>query len=112
MQALAQLGGTLLVFAFLQQLDDLDADRAGKRVAAEGGAVLAGLKDTKDVTAGGDRGDGNYSAAESLAEDVHVGLDAFVVDGEGLTRAAEAALDFVGQEQNVVFGAEAATPVR
>src|SRR5829696_5235305 len=51
-ETLAELAGALLVFAFLQQFDDFETDRASERVTTEGGAVLAGLEHVEDIAAG------------------------------------------------------------
>ena len=80
------------------------ADRARQRVAAERRAVLARLQHAEHLVRAGDRGHRHDAAAERLAEDVHVGHDALVLDGEVGAGAAEARLDLVGDEQHAPGG--------
>ena len=51
-------------------------------------------------------GHGDVAAGEGLGDDQDVGLDAPVLAGEHLARAAQARLHFVGNEEGPVFAAE------
>ena len=81
-------------------------DAAGERVAAKRGAVLAGLEGQHDLVArehGRDRVD---AAAERLAQDDNVRLDALVVAREHLAGACQAGLDLVRDEEDVALAAQ------
>ena len=105
-----ELGRGPLVRAVAQHVDDLDPDRAGERVAAERRAVLAGLEHAEHVAVRHHGRQRHDAAAERLAEDVHVGHDVLVLDGERRAGAAEPRLDLVGDQQHAALGAELAAP--
>ena len=75
--------------------------RAGERRAAEGRAVDPGLEEIGGVLADPHRADGE-AAAEALGHADRIGQDAGMLEGEEPARAADAALHFVEQEQQVV----------
>ena len=81
-------------------------DGAGERVAAEGAAMVAGVEDAEDLARGEDGGDGVEAAGERLANDDDVGRDVFVLVGEELAGAAEAGLNLVEHEEDVVLAAD------
>ncbi len=75
---------------------------AGNRIAAESRKMIAGLE------GGGDFGPGGESAqreavGDPFRGDQNVGIDAVVLVGKHLAGAAEAGLDFVGNEQDAVL---------
>jgi hypothetical protein len=74
--------------------------------------VLSGLEHAEDVATGRDRGHRHDAAAERLAHDVHVGLDVFVVDSEGLAGAPESTLDLVARKSTLCFVHRSRTPLR
>ena len=102
MQVGAQHPGALLLLAGGQQFHHGKADGRRQGVAPEGRAVLAGAEHAEDVPVADDRGDRHDAAAEGLAEQVEVRNDTHQVAGEGRSRAAEAGLDLVGDEQHIV----------
>lgn len=105
-QVVAELGGTLLVLAGAQHRDHLQGDRAGQRVAAEGGAVLAGPEHPEHVPVGDDGRDRDHAAAQRLAEDVDVRHDLLVLARERLPGPAQPRLDLVRHEQDVPLARE------
>lgn len=66
----------------------------------------AGLNDAHNLLAAEDGGDGVHAARDGLAEGDHVGLDASPLGAEHLAGAANASLDLVGNEDDVVLLAE------
>ena len=106
MQHLAELASPLLVDPGAEQPDDLAADRAGQRVAAERAAVLTRAQHAEHVAAADHGADRHDPAAERLAEHHQVGLRALVLPGERLAGAPEAGLDLVQHEQHVALGAQ------
>jgi hypothetical protein len=62
------------------------AHAAASALPAEGAAVVARAERRHHFLAREERGDGNEAAAERLAEDEPVGLDAFVLAREDLAR--------------------------
>ena len=72
--------------------------------------MLAGLEHAEDVGVREHGGDRIEAAAERLADQRDVGLDALVLLGEQLPGAAEAGLDLVEDQRDVVVGAELADP--
>ena len=77
------------------------------------GAVHAIEELVENALAREHRADRHVAARQRLGEQHHVGLDAPMLDREELAGAAEAGLDFVGDEQRAVFGGTApATPLR
>ena len=58
------------------------------------------------------RADRHVAARQRLGEQHHVGLDAPMLDREELAGAADAGLDFVGDEQRAVFAAKLRGPCR
>ena len=104
----AELGRPLDQPLLDQHLQRGAGDGAGERVAAEGRAVLAGLQDAEDVGVGEDGRDRVEAAAQRLADQRDVGLDALVLLGEELAGAAEAGLDLVEDQGDAVAGADVA----
>ncbi len=102
----SHVAGVVLVFSSIQDFDDLAGDGCGQRVAAEGAAVVAGGEYAQDFSRGDDRGDWHDASAEGFAEDEDVGMDAFVLAGECKSGSPETCLDLVGDEQDVVLGAD------
>ncbi len=97
-------------------LDDIEAGEGGGHghvVLAEGvgmdDAAFHGIEDGVHDARGGDDGaDGDESAGEGLGAADDVGLDVGpVLEGEPFSGSAEAALDFVGDEEGAEFVAEA-----
>ena len=82
--------------------------RAGQRVAAEGGAVLARIQHAEHLGIREHGRDRIEAAGERLADQGQVGLDALVLLGEQLAGAAKAGLDLVENQDHVVRGAELA----
>ena len=80
-------------------LSAIAGHRAGQRVAAEGAAVVAGLEDAQHFLVGEHRRDRVEAAGERLADHGQVGLDALVLLGQQLAGAAQAGLDFVGDQR-------------
>ncbi len=68
--------------------------------------MVAGGEDAEDLAGAEDGGDGVEAAGEGFADDADVGADAFVLEGEELAGAAEAGLDLVAHEEDVVFVAD------
>ena len=101
MQLRAQPPGPVLVLAGAQQPDHRATDRAGQRVAAERRPVLARAQHAEYVAPANHGGDRYHAAAQSLAQDVQVGNDPLVLDGERVPGTAEPGLDLVSQEQHV-----------
>ena len=106
LQALAEIRAhrrRILDHAFLGDGPERGSrDGAGERIAAERASVLAGLQYAHDRPAAKDCGHGIEAAAERLAEQRHVGLDAFVFFSQELAGAAQPRLDFV-EDQDDAF---------
>ena len=85
-QVRAELAGARLQLAVVEQADHGPADRAGQRVAAEGGAVLARPQHAEHVGVRDDGRDRHDAAAERLAEQVDVGDDALGAAREQVRR--------------------------
>jgi len=81
------------------------ADSRAERVAAEGAAVVARPQQAQHLAVGQHGRDGVEAAAERLAQRDHVRPDAFVVAAQQRAGAAEAGLNLIGDEQDVVGGA-------
>ena len=99
----AQLGHVGEQALVLDDADDGERRRGGHRVAAEGGAVLAGAEQRRGVLAQGHRGADREAAAQALGEGDDVGHDA-AADVRQVVRhpgagAAHAGLDLVEDEQ-------------
>ena len=60
----------------------------------------------EDALARQQRADRNVAARQRLRQQHHVGLDIPVLDREEFSGAADAGLDFVGDEQRAVFAAQ------
>ena len=101
LQILAHLGGVFHQMFVLHDRDDGRGRAHRQRIAAEGRAVVARRKDAVGLFAAHESADGN-AAAQSLREGHHIGLDARVLEGEPLARAAHAALHFVEHHEPVV----------
>ena len=99
-QVLPELRGAPLELAGAQHRDDLQGHRAGQRVPAERGAVLAGPEDAQHRAGRHHRGDRQHPAAQRLAEQVHVRDDALVLQRERPAGAPQTRLDLVGDEQH------------
>ena len=78
--------------------------RAGQRIAAEGGAVVARARTVPAALPRGQAGADRHARAQALGQRHHVGLDAGLLVGEPFAGAADAALHFVA--------ASAASPAR
>ena len=70
--------------------------------------MLAGSQHSENVGVANDRAHGNNAPAKRLAEEVEVWNDPGVVTFERGTGAPEATLDFVRNEQDIVFARDAA----
>lgn len=90
----------------LNQLQGANGNGAAQRVAAVRGTVCARLDDHHDLLAAKDCADRVHATGNGLAEGDHVGLDAGPFGAQHLTGAANTSLDFVGNEQHIVLGAE------
>ena len=64
----------------------------------------------EDVLARQQRADRDMTAGQRLGQQDHVGLDVPMLDGEETAGAAEAGLDFVGDEQRAVACGRARRP--
>lgn len=91
---------------FLDELEGADGHGATKRVATIGGAVSAGLNNKHDFLAAHDSTDGVHAARDGLAQSYHVRFDASPLGAEHATSSANAGLDLVTDEQDVVLLAE------
>ena len=100
--------GLFVQFFVLQDLQGLHGDFAGKRVAAVGGAVLAGLDAQHHFAISQHGRDRQHASGEGFTQDHDVGTYLFVVAGQHSTGAAESGLHFVGYHQHVVLVADAA----
>ncbi len=74
----------------LENLDRLARDRRGKRIAAEGRAMAAGIENVHDGAPRDKRRDGHQPATERLANDETVGLGVLVFKTEITPGAPEA----------------------
>ena len=83
---------------FLDGVDDGDADGAGQRAAAKGGAVHAGMHGARNLFGAQHRSE-RKAAGEWLGERGHVGLDAVVLIGAPLAGAAHAGLNLIDDQQ-------------
>ena len=96
--------------AVLDLVDDGDGDGAGKRVAAECGAVHAGGEGACGFF-GAEHGSNGNAAGERFGESGDVGLDAEVLIGAPGAGAAHAGLNFVAEEERAGGVAEFASGV-
>ena len=69
-------------FLVLENVDRLARDRRGKRIAAKGRAMAAGIENVHDGAPRDKRGDGHQAAAECLANDETVWLGVLVFKTE------------------------------
>ncbi|SKT92264.1 Uncharacterised protein [Mycobacteroides abscessus subsp. abscessus] len=70
--------------------------------------MLAGMQHAEHIGIGYYRRDGNHATTECLAQQIDVGNNVPVVAGKHSSGAGETRLDFVGDEQNIVLGAQCA----
>ena len=91
-------------YSIFDQVDGRQGGRAGDRVAAEGVAVGA-ARPVHDGIAG-DAGTQGHAGGDALGGGDDIRLDVKVLDGPPLAGAAHAALDLVGDEQDVVLVAQ------
>ena len=68
--------------------------------------MVAGGEDANNFMRGKDGGDGIKAAGEGLADDEDVGGYVFMLVGEELAGSAEAGLDLVGHEEDVMLAAD------
>ncbi len=68
--------------------------------------MVARGKDSEDFARGKNGGDWVKTAGERLADDGYVGNNAVVLEGEEFSGAAEARLDLVGHQQDIVLAAD------
>jgi hypothetical protein len=73
----------------LEHLERSDSDSGGERVSAKGAAVLARANGEHHVARRKHRADGHEAARQRLAKNQHVGLEAFPVAREKLSRTAQ-----------------------
>ncbi len=104
----AHFFGVLDELVFGQDFEGGAGHGAGERVAAEGGAVFTRLEHAEDLGVGEDGGDGVKAARQGLAYEREVGFDVFVFFGKQLAGASETGLDFVEDEDDFIFIADAA----
>ncbi|EGE56146.1 hypothetical protein RHECNPAF_7500118 [Rhizobium etli CNPAF512] len=107
-EIVAHRGGVFDHALFRQHLQRGARHGAGEWVAAEGRAVLAGFQHPQHLGIRKYRRYRIEAAGERLADQRHIGLDAFMFLGQQLAGAAEAGLDFVENEGDVVCRAELA----
>lgn len=112
-EPVAEVAGLLGELFVPDHVEGGHGHRAADRVAAEGGAVLAGVDDAHDVVVGEDGADGVDAAGDGLSEDEQVGLDVFgltlavalaragAAGGEQGSGPGDAGLDLIGHEQDV-----------
>ena len=89
-----------------EDVQGFEADGCGQRIAAEGAAVIARLKDRHHFAPGEKQGHGQDPAAQRLAEDEAVRPDPFVLRGQQAAGTAEARLYLVRDQQHVVPAAQ------
>ncbi len=85
--------------------DDLErspGDGTGQGVTTEGTAMIAGVEDGHDGPGGQHRRNRVEAAGEGFADDDDVGGDAFVLEGKELAGTAQAGLNLVHDQENVV----------
>src|SRR3989338_364918 len=70
-----------------------------ERTAAKGGTVVAGLKELHERRVREQRRNRKRAAREGFSEEGDIGAHAFVLDREELSRAADAGLDLIGDQQ-------------
>ena len=87
-------------------LEVLEAEAAGERTSAEGAAVFGHTEGVEELFVDHERAEGD-AAAEGLAQDESVGLNAGAGVGEPVARSTEAALDLVEDEESVVLVGDA-----
>ena len=104
----AHFGAALDESLVLDDRKGLRADPRRKRVAAEGGAVRAGIENAHQLARRDEGRDRIDAAAERLAEDQPVRPDVLMLMGEPSPGAPETGLDLVEDQQNVVLVADRA----
>ena len=100
-QLLAALGGVADEVLALDLGEHRARDGGAEGVAAERGAVRAGVEQLARGAEGDQRAD-REAAADALRDRDRVGRDAGVLEGEPLPRAPGAGLDLVDDEQRAV----------
>ncbi|KAI6751061.1 hypothetical protein HG530_013975 [Fusarium avenaceum] len=100
---LLSLGSEVLL---LHDLQSADGDGAAQGVSAVGRAVSTRLDDHHDLLAAEDAAHGVHTARDGLSKSDKVGLDVGPLGAEHASSSADASLDLVADEQNVVLGAE------
>ena len=98
--------GVLNHLFLLNQLESTDGNGTAERVATIGRTVGAGLDNAHNLLAGENGADGVHAARNGLAKSDHVGLDARPLGAEHAAGAANASLNLVGNENDVVLLAE------
>ena len=83
-----------------------NGNRTTQRIAAVGGAVRTGLDGEHDILAAQNAGHRVHAARDSLAQQDQVGLDSAPFMAEELSRAGDARLDLVADQQGVVLVAQ------
>jgi len=80
----------------------------GQGVPAKGGGMDQGAspEGLPDLGGSQDGPDGHHPSTQGLGQDQQIGLDAPVLDGKHLARAAQACLDLVGHHQGALAGAD------
>src|SRR5277367_6731460 len=99
---MASFGGSCGQVFLLHEFDVGQRGGAGDRVAAKGGEVVSRLESCGNLGPGGE-GAQWKTVGDAFGSDQNVRVDSVVLVGEHLAGAAEAGLDFVGNEQNAVL---------
>ena len=110
-EEIAHAGGVLDQGLVINHLEGGEAGGHGEIVAAESGGVddatvelIEGL--LVDVPAGDDGAHGDVAAAEGLGQGDDVRLEVPMLEAEPFSRATQAALDLVGDEEGAMLAAE------
>ena len=110
-QVVAEVGDVLEQAVLLDRVHHRERCRGGDRVAAEGGAVVAGLEQVGRL-AGGDAGTDREAARQALGDGddvghaVHRGCNGGALVGVPGAGAADAGLDLVEPQQRAVLGGD------
>ncbi len=93
------------VIFFLEEIEHGERGGAGYRVAAIGASQCAGRRRVHDVGAPNHAAQG-HTRRQRLGDNHQVGLNPVMIDGKHAARAAEARLNLVGHEQDIMLLAE------